>query len=943
MKRLNLRANGGKTPKTNSWATMPLASAFTPTCNISSALAPLSRKNSLSQHFFIQKSKTSHVTVEFTSQTDQNAKNYSWATMLLASAFTPTYNISSTLAPLSRKNSLSQHFFIQKSKTCHETVEFTGQTDQNTKNYSWATMPLASAFTPTYNISSTLAPLSRNNSLSQHFFIQKSKTCHETVEFTSQTDQNSNNYSWATMPLASAFTVTCNISSALAPLSRKNSLSQHFFLQKSKTCHETVEFTSQWGQNTKNYSWATMPQASAFTPTCDISSALAPLSRKNSLSQHFFIQKSKTSHVTVEFTSQTDQNAKNYSWATMFLASAFTPTYNISSTLAPLSRKNSLSQHIFIQKLKTCHETVEFTSQTDQNTKNYSWATMPLASAFTPTYNISSTLAPLSRNNSLSQHFFIQKSKTCHETVEFTSQTDQNSKNYSWATMPLASTFTPTYNISSTLAPLSRKNSLSQHFFIQKSKTCHETVEFTSQTDQNTKNYSWATMPLASAFTPTCNISSALAPLSRKNSLSQHFFIQKSKTCHETVEFTSQTYQNTNNYSWATMPLASAFTVTCNISSALAPLSRKNSLSQHFFIQKSKTCHETVEFTSQWGQNTKNYSWATMPQASAFTPTCNISSALDPLSRKNSLSQHFFIQKSKTCHETVEFTSQTYQNTNNYSWATMPLASAFTVTCNISSALAPLSRKNSLSQHFFIQKSKTCHETVEFTSQWGQNTKNYSWATMPLASAFTPTSNISSALAPLSRKNSLNQHFFIQKSKTSHVTVEFTSQTDQNAKNYSWATMLLASAFTVTCNISSVLAPLSKKNSLSQQFFIQKSKTCHETVEFTSQWGQNTKNYSWATMPQASAFTPTCNISSALDPLSRKNSLSQHFFIQKSKTCHETVEFTSQTYQNTNNYSWATMPLASAFTVTCNISSVLAPLSKKNSLSQHFFIQKSKT
>ena len=99
--------------------------------------------------------------------------------------------------------------------------------------------------------------------------------------------------------------------------------------------------------------------------------------------------------------------------------------------------------------------------------------------------------------------------------------------------------------------------------------------------------------------------------------------------------------------------LASAVTSTCNISSALAPLSRKNSLSQHFFIQKSKTCHETVEFSSQWGQNTKNYSWATMPLASAFRPTCNISSALAPLSRKKSLSQHFFMQKSKTCHETV--------------------------------------------------------------------------------------------------------------------------------------------------------------------------------------------------------------------------------------------------------------------------------------------------
>ena len=83
----------------------------------------------------------------------------------------------------------------------------------------------------------------------------------------------------------------------------------------------------------------------------------------------------------------------------------------------------------------------------------------------------------------------------------------------------------------------------------------------------------------------------------------------------------------------------------------------------------------------------------------------------------------FSKQKLKTCHETVEFTSQTGQNTKNYSWATMSLASAFTHTCDISSALAPLSRKNSLSQHFFLQKSKACHETVEFTSQWGQTLK----------------------------------------------------------------------------------------------------------------------------------------------------------------------------------------------------------------------------
>ena len=247
MKSLNLRTNGGKTPKPTPGQQCLMVSAVTPTCDISSALAPLSRKNSPSQHLFIQKSKTCHETVEFTSH-------------------------------------VHMHFFIQKSKTCHEIVEFTNQWGQNTKNYSWATMPLASAFRPTCNISSALAPLSRKNSLSQHNFMQKSKTCYEIVEFTSQWGQNTKNYSWATMPMASDFWPTCNISSALAPLSRKNSPSQHLFIQKSKTCHETVEFTSQWWQNIKNYSWATMPLASAVTPTCDISSALAPLSRNNSLS-----------------------------------------------------------------------------------------------------------------------------------------------------------------------------------------------------------------------------------------------------------------------------------------------------------------------------------------------------------------------------------------------------------------------------------------------------------------------------------------------------------------------------------------------------------------------------------------------------------------------------------------------------------------------------------
>ena len=79
------------------------------------------------------------------------------------------------------------------------------------------------------------------------------------------------------------------------------------------------------------------------------------------------------------------------------------------------------------------------------------------------------------------------------------------------------------------------------------------------------------------------------------------------------------------------------------ISSALAALSRKDSLSQY---KNQKLVMKPLNLRAR-GQNTKNYSWATMPEASAFTPTCNISSALVPLSRKNSLNQHFFIQKTK--------------------------------------------------------------------------------------------------------------------------------------------------------------------------------------------------------------------------------------------------------------------------------------------------------
>ena len=180
--------------------------------------------------------------------------------------------------------------------------------------------------------------------------------------------------------------------------------------------------------------------------------------------------------------------------------------------------------------------------------------------------------------------------------------------------------------------------------------------------------------------------------------------------------------ENTKNYSWATMPLASAFTHTCNISSALAPLSRKNSLSQHFFIQKSKTCMKPLNLRANGGKHQKLLLGNNVTGKCLHAHMQHFFSP-SPAIEKKFAESAFFHTKIKNLSWNRWIYEPMGQNTKNYSWATMPLASAFTPTCNISSALAPLSRKNSLSQHFFIQKSKTCHETVEFTSQWGKTPK----------------------------------------------------------------------------------------------------------------------------------------------------------------------------------------------------------------------------
>ena len=308
----------------------------------------------------------------------------------------------------------------------------------------------------------------------------------------------------------------------------------------------------------------------------------------------------------------------------------------------------------------------------------------------------------------------------------------ENTKNYSWATMPLASTFRHMF-----VQPYPRY-SLSQHFFIQKSKTCHETVEFTSQWGQNTKNYSCATMPEASAFTHTCNISSALAPLSRKNSLSQHFFIQKTKTCHETVEFTSQWGQNTKNYSWATIPLASAFRPTCNISSALAALSRKDSLSQHFFSTKIKNLSWNHWIYEPMGAKHQKLFLGNNAPGKCLHAHIQHFFSPSPANEEKFAESAFFHTKikhlswSRWIYELIEAKHQTLLLGNNSPGKCVqahmqhffsPSPSYVETVGKIRWVSTFLALSNSLSQHFFIQKSKTCHETVEFTSQWGKTPK----------------------------------------------------------------------------------------------------------------------------------------------------------------------------------------------------------------------------
>ena len=295
-------------------------------------------------------------------------------------------------------------------------------------------------------------------------------------------------------------------------------------------------------------------------------------------------------------------------------------------------------------------------------------------------------------------------------------------------------------------------------------------------------------------------------------------------------------------------------------------------------------------------ENTKNNSCATMPQGSASTPTGNISSALAPLPRKNSLSPHFFKQKSKLVMKPLNLRANGGKTPKTTHWqnATRKCLQAHM-------------------QHFFSPSPAIEKKFAKSANRAFFHTKikNFSWNRR----IYEP--NVAKHQELLLGNNATSkclhahrQHFFSPSPTIKKKFVE-SAFFHTKIKNLSWnrwiyepmgakhQNLLLGNNATSKCLHAHMQhffshGPAIEKKFAESAFFIQKSKTCHETVEFTSQWGQNTKIYSLPTMPHVSAFRPTCNISSALAPLSRNNSLNQHFFMQKSKTCHETVEFTSQ-------------------------------------------------
>ena len=289
------------------------------------------------------------------------------------------------------------------------------------------------------------------------------------------------------------------------------------------------------------------------------------------------------------------------------------------------------------------------------------------------------------------------------------------------------------------------------------------------------------------------------------------------------------------------MSLASAFTPTCNISSALAPLSRKNSLSQHFFHTKIKSLSWNCWIYEPMGAKHQKLLLGNNAPGKCLHAHMQHSFSPSPAIEKKFAESAFFHTKIK--------------NLSWNCWIYEPMGAKHQKL--LLGNNAPGKCLSAHMQHFF-SPSPAIEKKFAESAFFHTKIKNLSWNRR----IYEPNGAKHQKLllgnnAPGKCLHAHMQHFFspspaIEKkfaeSAFFHTKIKNLSWNrwmyepmGANTKNYCWATMSLASAFTHTCNISSALAPLSRKNSLSQHFFSQKSKACHETVEFTSQWGQTPK------------------------------------------------------------------------------------------------------
>ena len=259
-------------------------------------------------------------------------------------------------------------------------------------------------------------------------------------------------------------------------------------------------------------------------------------------------------------------------------------------------------------------------------------------------------------------------------------------------------------------------------------------------------------------------------------------------------------------------------------------------------------------------EKTKNYCWAKMPLASAFRPTCNICSALSPLFAESA----FFHTKIK--------------NLSWNRWIYEPMGAKHQKL--LLGNNAPGKCLQAHMQHFF-SPSRAIEKRFAESAFFSTKIKNLSWNHW----IYEPMGAKHQKLllgnnAPGKCLHAHIQHFFSPSPANEEKFAE-SAFFHTKIKHLSWSrwiyelieakhkTLLLGNNSPGKC----VQAHMQHFFSLSPAMKFAQSAFLYTKIKnFWNRWiyepmGENTKNYSWATIPLASAFRPTCNICSALSPL----------------------------------------------------------------------------